>query len=208
MQENLDLAKYAITTKKSNNENAGCYGVSAVILLSSILDSIGTFYCLDITATNTSVRPSNSNYEFQLYEKRFICNWEHYVGSTKSHFEQVYDNFITSLSTNYGISDRDTFVDIFYKLFRCELVHNGTTNIGISISNEEEKNVILRTNLNTYILHLKPLFDMVEEIYIAFVQQHGETIEKDVENHGFEVLEINTGITFENATQQASDEDN
>ena len=50
IEENLQLADYAIKNRK-DGENPGCYGVSAVILLSSILDSIGTFFLFRLKCT-------------------------------------------------------------------------------------------------------------------------------------------------------------
>ena len=43
ISENLIIAKYCLETPQKEGE-LGCYGMPALILLSSIIDTVGTFY--------------------------------------------------------------------------------------------------------------------------------------------------------------------
>lgn len=197
MMENLAMADYAITHKKSDDDNAGCYGVSAMILLTSILDSIGTFYCLD-DAANSINRSSSFNYVFKLYNNNIRNDWYHYVGNTRCHFEQVYKQF-SDIIKNKGILDKDTFVDILYKVFRCGLVHNAVTNAGFLLSNASDKRVLEKTSGGTFILYVPQFLDMVKQILETFRQQHEKEILQEAETQNIDIdIPISvTGLTFD-----------
>lgn len=177
IEENLQLAKHAIYNRK-DDKDSGCYGVSAVILLSSILDSIGTFFCLDSNARSTN-RGNNSDYSFKLYESN-IQNWEHYVGDAKSHFIQIYRQYITD-NNNYGFTDESHFINTIYKAYRCHLIHNLTLNNGVLISNltSNTANVIEEMNYQNekiVILHLQQYYSMVIDIVYNFRKTYGSQI--------------------------------
>lgn len=198
MIENLSLADYAVNHRKSNDEDSGCYGVSAVILLTSILDSVGTFYCLDNMATSPS-RGNNFSSGFKLYDNQVSIDWYHYVGNARCHFEQVYNNYLISTGNNYGITDQKSFVDVLYKVYRCGLVHNSVTNTGYVLSPTKDNMVFKRAGSNTIILNVPQFYIMVKDILKSFQQLHEADIINEVNSLGINNNLPNnyTGVTYE-----------
>lgn len=157
MQENIELAELAINTPRKEGSDS-CYGNSAVILLSSVLDAIGAFYCHkdnDGSFTSYDQKPNRTD-----------------RGFVKEHFKKVYNLFIKDLKNNCGYSDDQSFVNDFYENFRCELTHNAVFEKGCLVLHEDSDNSIKRLNV-------KELLSMVKEVYDAFIKQNSLVVENN-----------------------------
>lgn len=157
MQENIKLAEHAINTPRKEGGDS-CYGNSAVILLSSVLDAIGAFYC------HNDNKGSFTSYDQKpIHEERGkVCN----------HFKEVYNLFIKDLENNCGYSDDNSFVKDFYENFRCGLTHNAEFEKGCLVLHEDSDSSIKRLNV-------KELLSMVKEVYDAFIKQNSLVVENN-----------------------------
>lgn len=150
MQENIELAEHAIKTPRKEGSDS-CYGNSAVILLASVLDAIGAYYC-----------HKDNNGSFTSYDLKPIHIER---GKVKCHFSEVYNLFIKDLKNNCGYTDEQCFVDDFYQNFRCGLTHNAEFEEGCLVLHEDSDSSIKRLNV-------KELLSMVKEVYDAFIRQN------------------------------------
>ncbi|MCQ2360939.1 MAG: hypothetical protein MJ009_05630 [Paludibacteraceae bacterium] len=164
IKENLYIAKVAMESKKNNN---GCYGFPTVILLSSVIDIIGTLLCLGSNNTG-SLRPTNHT------------NWYKCMGTARSHFTAVWNQYDAIIS-GYGIT-KNTWIDTIYTIYRCQSVHNGTIEFNTSMSiNSGANNEALTVDTKTghQQLHLEPFYDMVVMISDEFMKQYNNGFVKD-----------------------------
>lgn len=157
MQENIELAEHAIETPRKEGGDS-CYGNSAVILLSSVLDAIGAFYC-----------HKDNDGSFTSYDQKPIHKER---GEVRQHFKQVYNLFIKGLKNNCGYSDDKSFVDDFYKNFRCGLTHNAEFEEGCLVLHED-------SDSSNKKLNVKELLSMVKGVYDAFIKQNSLVVENN-----------------------------
>ena len=159
IEENLKIAKYCLTTAKRENTNS-CYGMSALILLASSIDAIGTFYRNgDNVFTPVTVK--------QIKAKK--------LGSVWRHFECYYDKFLCDKC------DKPEFTVQFYQFARCLGIHNGTLNpsIRITMNLNKKGKIIEKLRTNTHIF-LKDLYDSVVSSFAILKKECKQQIELEV----------------------------
>lgn len=163
MKENLHIANLAMKEKKGNG---GCYGVPTTILLSAIIDTMGSFFNLNQTEG-----------KFALYNP-MSQNWQRYVGRTRQHYDEIWNQF-RSIIQKYGVSKKD-WIGVIYEIYRCQLTHNGTMapNTCISIQKTGKKEILCEEN-GVKTLYLQPFYNMVEELVNDFIQRYENNIKND-----------------------------
>ncbi|MGN1219445.1 MAG: hypothetical protein ACI4TU_00720, partial [Candidatus Cryptobacteroides sp.] len=143
IRENLTIVQHCINTPKRKGTNS-CYGMPAIILLASVIDTIGTF-CLSGA--------------FSTISKNDVLN--NNLGRPHEHFDAFYTMFLK----DKGI-DRIHFVDRFYELGRCRATHNGVLgpNLKITINNRRDKPCIWEKR-GTLNIQIRGLYELVREAF-------------------------------------------
>ena len=168
IEENLHIAKHCIDTTKKPNTNS-CYGMPAFTLLTSVIDTIGSFY-------------SKANGTFKPILMDDVNNNK--TGNAKDHFNAFYDKFIkneNNVINIYSTSNKQKFFhDKFYLDGRCKATHNnvlGSNFIitieencgnGACIWEEKDKN----NNYITYV-HLSKLHELVSKAFNKMKKEAG-----------------------------------
>ena len=149
MDENLRAAKLCLTTPKAKNTNS-CYGMSAIILLSSVIDALGMFYRNGNNATNITETEVKNNK----------------LGKVSTHFKAFYDKFLV------GVCEEHFFMGEFYDFVRCRATHNNILGpkVNITINNSSNGKVFEKkhTKASTYV-YLNELYDIVKKAYDVFI---------------------------------------
>lgn len=150
IEENLTIIEYCLNNRKKEGVES-CYGMSAVILMSSVIDTIGTFY-----RNNNSYTPITQE-DIDMES----------LGSGRKHFNIYWNKFLKSSCR------KKDFIDIFYKNVRCKSVHNGIINRDTFISKSEEQSTkVLVIKNKTAIIFLRELFNVIKKSY--------ETLKQDI----------------------------
>lgn len=156
IEENLKMAKHCLNTPKRINTNS-CFGMSALILLSSTIDAIGMFY-------------RNGDGKFAPIVLKEVKAQQ--LGHVKDHFEYFYDKF---LSNN---CEKKEFLVQFYQFARCLGIHNGTLNPSIRITmNRNKKGKVLEKRRVNYFIFLLDLYDNVKDAYKVLKKESCACIE-------------------------------
>ena len=87
IEEYMQLARYAVETPRHEGTES-CYGNAAVLLLSSVLDAIGSFYNHNGNIGKFTSLDGN-------------LDWKKREGA-KEHFKKVYDLYVKTLTDKYG----------------------------------------------------------------------------------------------------------
>lgn len=149
IRENLIIAKYCLTTTKKEGET-GCYGMPALLLLSSIIDIIGTFY-------------RNGKYEdISIVE----VSSNKCLGPTSHHFNEYRKKFVGNLCS------KQDFLKYIYEYSRCKAVHNGLLYPNVFISCSKSKVIMRTVDNNTYVF-LQALYDLVEKSFGIMIKESG-----------------------------------
>lgn len=134
--EILDFAKNTVKLKKDDLLGGGYYGVSLTVLIACAFDAMGR------------VGLDKNNRESEENSKRFRFIQDEYV-----------NNGI------YGFSNNE-FFDVFYKVYRCGLVHSGTIAQGYKISSDKSiTNVIVHDTNGETSINLEALIKMATSIF-------------------------------------------
>ena len=137
IRENLYIAKHCLNTPKRKNTNS-CYGMSALILLSSVIDTIGSFYKED---RDTIIIKQNITYS----------NSER----TSTHFKMFYKNFLRN------VCEENLFMTNFYSLARCRAIHNSTLGAKLRITiNKLCDNTLFLEKKGRHYLNIQVLYDI------------------------------------------------
>lgn len=116
IEECMTIARCSIDTPKGLISDS-CYGMPALILLSSVIDIIGTFY-------------RSANYQYSPITENDVK--KDLLGGAKQHFKNYYNKFLCS-DPQCQFSE-DDFVDYFYHYARCKSIHNGSLHPDIRIN--------------------------------------------------------------------------
>ena len=148
IEENLIVIEHCLSTRK-NKEVDNCYGMSAVILMSSVIDTIGTFY--------------RNNNTYKPITQEDLDN--NSLGRGKKHFKVYWERFLE------GRCEKDDFMIFFYENIRCKSVHNGIINRDtfISKSNKQDSKILVIEN-KTAIIFLRELFNVIKKSYETLKQ--------------------------------------
>lgn len=159
IRENLDMAKKCMETPKSSNGDS-CYGMPALILLSSAIDIIGTCYFWDFVVT-----------------EKILTNCDkHHV---KDHFKTFYELFVKN--KGYQQTEED-FIKHIYLGLRNPATHNGVIKNNHYITKVKSKNnAFIELNDNMYIIYLHSLYRCVENAYNTLIEEIGynKNVEKN-----------------------------
>ena len=153
MEENLQAAKLCLETPKKENSSS-CYGMSAVILLSSVIDTLGMFY--------------RNGQQWTGISKSDVTNNK--LGGVKQHFERFYDKFLSN--TNSKVF----FINEFFSLVRCRATHNSVLgpNIVITIQKSTNGSFFEKTsNGKSWQIYLNELYEFVKNAYEHFAHESG-----------------------------------
>lgn len=165
IEENLKIAEYAMNTFKSPNSDS-CYGMSAFVLMASVIDIIGTFY-------------RKGHFEFITSE---AVKETDKLGTCKDHFKYFFKKFIPGIYSDDEIS-------FFYKYARCKATHNGVLGINVCITILDSPDEYFFKNSDGVVtIYLKQLFSVVSHSYEMMKKEL-----KDVTSPLFQ--EQTTGIT-------------
>lgn len=134
--EILDFANNTVKLKKDDSLGGGYYGVSLTVLIACAFDAMGRI------GLDKNNKVSNDNNErFKFIQEKYVKNG------------------------NYGFSN-DEFVHVFYKVYRCGLVHSGTIAHGYKISSDNSvSNVIVHDTNGETIIYLEALITMATSIF-------------------------------------------
>ena len=136
IKEMLDFAQKTITMKKDSSLGSGVYGVSITILMACAFDAMGR------------IGLDKNNKESDKNKDRFHFIQKEYVNKG-----------------NYGFANNE-FVDIFYTIYRCGLVHSGTIDPNNVISSDNSvTNVITHDAKGVTKIYLDPLIKMATNIF-------------------------------------------
>ena len=141
--EILDFANDTVKLKKDDSLGGGYYGVSLTILIACAFDAMGRI------GLDKNNKVSNDNSErFRFIQKNYVNNG------------------------NYGFSN-DEFVDVFYKVYRCGLVHSGTFAKSYKIfSDNSVSNVIVHDTNGETIIYLEALIKMATSIFMKLCNDY------------------------------------
>lgn len=144
IEENLEIIRYCLNTPKKADTNS-CYGMTALILLASTIDAIGTFY-------------RNGDGNFKEMTIKTIKARD--LGGVKNHFECFYDKFLQ------GKCLKTAFLKEFYQYARCLGIHNGTLHpeVRVTMNKNDKGRVIEKKHSNTFI-YLNELYSCVKAAY-------------------------------------------
>lgn len=136
IKEMLDFAPKTITMKKDTLLGGGVYGVSITILMACAFDAMGR-----IGLDKNNKESKNNIDRFQFIQNEYVNDG------------------------NYGFSGNE-FIDVFYNVYRCGLVHSGiiANNFEISCDNSVTNVIAHNTNGKTTI-YLDALVKMTTSIF-------------------------------------------
>ncbi len=136
IEEMLILADNTKDVKKDATKGGGYYGTSLTILIACAFDAMGR------------IGLDKINKESDKNKDRFHFIQEEYVNKG-----------------NYGFTNNE-FVDIFYTIYRCGLVHSGTIDPNNVISSDNNvTNVITHDAKGVTKIYLDPLIKMATSIF-------------------------------------------
>ena len=151
MNENLQAARLCLDTPKKENTNS-CYGMSAIILLSSVIDTLGMFY--------------RNGQQWTKISKQDVIN--NNLGEARSHFKKFYEKFMSSMNC------KAFFTGKFYDFVRCRATHNNVIGPKINITkNRSVKKIIFdkKHEESSTQVYLNELYDFVKNAYEIFLKE-------------------------------------
>lgn len=169
MEENLTAAKICLTTSKDNSKRS-CYGMSAIILLSSIIDTLGMFYRNGLTISKIT--------ENDIKNKK--------LGSTYQHFKAFHTKFLV------GICSQHFFIGTYYDFVRCRATHNNVLGpkINITINKSTNGKVFEKKHKKAAtMVYLNELCILVENAIMCFKNEYGVGFD--------EIIQPTTGTTID-----------
>ncbi len=160
ISEYLRIADYCINTPKKEADS--CYGMPAFLLLSSVIDIIGTFY------RNGSFEPITD--DDVKYNK---------LGNAQDHFKQFYNLFLHSNPSQTSTLDVDNFMNFFYKFARCKATHNGVLGPRVIIMKSVTCNNFIEVGSNGDMrIQLNDLYFFVRKTFEEKVEQEYDNYKK------------------------------
>lgn len=143
MWEYLAMARRCIETRQEESAD-GCYGMAALLLLTSVMDTLGSFYPHKQYTPRTQDDIDNDN-----------------VGSVAGHFENFCARFISDDSAEIAAFHKN-----LYQQARCKAVHNSALTSGIKITNDANQPLF---NSDYTMSNIVKLHDKVEKAFNIWV---------------------------------------
>ena len=153
IQEYIDSAKLCIDALKGGSAN-DCYGMSALVLLTSAIDAMGTYF-------------RNSSYNLLPNDSK---DWKQELGVAKNHYDNIYDEYFKNTQ---AFSDSKQFMDILYAEYRCHAVHNGMmTKTCLLRKGGTKKLPIIESVDGKSYLYIDRLYHLVKDVFQDFERDH------------------------------------
>ena len=164
INEYLELAEYAIKTSRQEGSDS-CYGNAVLLLLSSVLDAIGSYYSYCKKDKKTRKTIDNKKGRFVSFQS--LPDFEDRK-NVREHFKQVYKHYIHNQNDNCGYTSETMFINDFYHNLRCGVTHNAVFSDGkvVMYSNTDHSNKTLNIN---------DLFKMVKRVSDDFFTKNAST---------------------------------
>ena len=137
------MAKSCIETKQEESAD-GCYGMAALLLLTSVMDTLGSFY---------------PNKQFTPITQDDVDKDN--VGGTANHFKDFCAKFISD-----DPSEIANFHKNLYKQTRCKAVHNAALKSGIMITKDANQPIF---NGDYTMCNVVKLHDKVRDAFNTWV---------------------------------------
>lgn len=148
IEENLKIAEYAMSKPKSPDSDS-CYGMSAFVLMASVIDIIGTFYC-------------SGHFEYITPE---AVRSKHGLGRCSEHFNCFFKRFIPG---KYSKKEKR----IFYEYARCKATHNGVLGVNVLITIlDSPDGCFFKYADGVSTIYLKHLYSVVSHSYEAMKKE-------------------------------------
>lgn len=159
MWEYLTMAKHCIETRQEESAD-GCYGMAALLLLTSVMDTLGSFYPHKQYTPRTQDDIDKDN-----------------VGSVADHFKDFCARFISDDSEEIA-----KFHKNLYQQARCKAVHNSALTSGIRITNEANQPLF---NGDYTMSNIVKLHDKVRDAFDTWIYDvyHSTDINDLLKNH-------------------------
>jgi len=143
LRENLTAIEYCLSYKKSDD---GCLGIPAMILICSIIDTIGSYY-------------RGANYGFN------VDNIELKIEKASEHF------YILNHEKYFNLNLSKITIEDFYSTYRSKLTHNASLppNNYLYIDQNEEALFGLDSDKKILKINLYPLFKKVSRACNEFI---------------------------------------
>jgi len=143
LKENLLAIDYCLSYKKSDN---GCLGIPAMILMCSVIDTIGSYY-------------RGSDYNF------IIDNVSAKIEKASDHF------YVLNHQTYFNLNLSKNTIDDVYSTYRSKLTHNASLppNNYLYIDKNEQALFHLNTEKKIVKVNLFPLFERIKKACDEFI---------------------------------------
>ncbi len=142
LKENITAIEYCINFDKSNwvQPEDGCLGFPALILLCSVIDTIGSYF-----------RKTKLEVQIKGESRKIVTAKEHF--------------YILNCNKIFDLDLDETIIDAFYSKYRSKTTHNNTLPLNTSLAIGLEDENIFETNTKKELIQvrLKPLFIKVKE---------------------------------------------
>lgn len=155
IEEYIDAAGICLNTVK-NKVPDDCFGMAALVLLTSAIDAMGTYF-----------RKKQGQYDL-LPAK--CTNWKSELGDVKQHYVNIYYEYFDKTG---AFADESEFVDILYREYRCHAVHNGMITETHTLQKVVSKKpqVVEKKCGGTYV-YVDRLFNVVKDVFETFKKDH------------------------------------
>lgn len=180
--EYLDAARICINKHKSDG---GVHGMAALVLLTSSIDAMGSYYKKDKSGVGS-----------YCFDNK--VNMGRVSTKVKNHFDAVYSVFFDYKDKFPEMQNlnKEDFITLVFDNSRNKAVHNAVVSTSIAISKSEERTLASKDNK---VLYVDVLYDCVERAFGIFTHDHPDLIGSPIEGVDSTV----SGATSSNIIQQA-----
>ena len=182
IREYLDAAKICIETRKSNG---GIVGMAALVLLTSSIDAVGSYYKKDKSVAGG-----------YCFDNK--VDMGHVSTAVKNHFYAVYSVFFDDKDKFPEMQDlnKENFITLVFDNARNKAVHNAVVSTFIATDESGKRTLASKDNKDLYV---DVLYDCVERAFEMFILNHPDLIGSPIEGDDSSV----SGVTSSNIIQQA-----
>lgn len=165
IEESLIMAEKCIKSPKGKVVDS-CHGMAAIILIASVMDTIGTFY--------------RKGY-FQKISENDVINDNNgsHLGSVIQHFKQYHKRYLSPKK----VISKTKFMKKFYPYARCRATHNSVLGPDVELTLASAKNgAIFSHEQNKLNIHLNELLNSVQAAFEEMKKDAGYKPSKIQEN--------------------------
>ncbi len=150
LKESLKIIEYCLHTNKDSGElsivcTSPCFGYPAVILLFSIIDTIGSFF-----------RETSQKIDVDSEEKEINSDLQHF--------------YILNHDPLFDMKLNESTIKDLYSTYRCKLIHNHALPANNFLINDPDKSFIFKINsdYNVIAVNLAQLYIKVDNAFKTF----------------------------------------